>query len=808
MPEGKSLKLGIGLDANQFAQVTQKIKELTAELQKMSQAASGLLGGGPGGFANVAVGAGAAPSKQQQGQQASAAAGGTQKMLGKVIIDNAAAFKKFAQEGKEASKVMTDALRRDITEQERSLDRLKNKLVDLNDEFKIATQKQKEFLTAGDTKGASAMERYIKTVEGRIADSSRETLEGSRTLEGSQQALREVTKPKWYQYGGSGLRNPEGGIAWGKLAALASVGMWGANEVREGGGGWFGNAYSGGGMDVRAEARRGNLINNEIRALRGGDITSLMVKSELAKPENRAKLNYYMQQTDKLAETGAYIKGAGQAGLSVLGNTPLLGPVIQGLASNFGVGLPKTALENLTTAEIQSKLYEAQQNTERDIRESPEFLKQQMAFEHFRSTLGSRTNAQRYGYTLHGFKVPGIEGTVGRYGDLAAWAAEKGVSPDQVIANEASLRQMSGSAFGAQMAKYETLSQAAGYSGFSHMAARAYRGVGAGGVDQAKELARAALGGGIEVGAGIALGNTLFGYDPRGTTSGTGMIGAVQQSVNWSGMSEGQQFNKVQDIALGMQAGDMLTTGGLDPESQAANTISAKRVLGQGASSRAIDTLAGTPFKQLVDMAYGNEPLTKEMRAYGVTRENIKQYVPQSMSNLLTSEVGMQSGEMRKVLVKAREAFKKGETPNFTPAEREMYDVGVSARFGGRAAIGATTAMSDIVLGGMKNDTKKSLKTGDALGPELSGPEAAEAKRKADEIRKDEENLRQQKNLETQISNAPKAAEVLSGFGTNLGSSVEQLSLSMFRLSGIIEKIITKAGGGGSGPMPPGVVVK
>lgn len=801
----KNIRFKFELDNQSFKQVQDAVKGLVADLQKLGNVAGGAA------FPGLSIG-GAAPNKSTQvaqgNQKAQGAGGGTQQTMGKVILDNAQAFKKFAAEGKDASKVMTEALKRDIGAQERALDGLKSKLVNLNDEFKLATQRQKEFLTAGDKTGASAMGKYIQQLEGRIAETSGQTLSANKTLAGSQDALKGMGGgPGGFAgfmqnigYTGTGFGGPGGGMGAllkGIGAAVAggiAVGSFAVNEIREGGGGVFagsGTSAGQGGMDIRAEARRGGLINGRIRALRRGDLSQLMINEEIRKDSNKSA--YYNQQMDALAQLASYKKGAeaGAANLPVLG---ALAAKVGLIDSEKGV---TTTLEGLTTAAVEDRILKNIQGVEGDVSASSNFLDRQMAMEHFGATYASRVNAQRMmGMTLEGRRVNGK--LVGRYGDFAANMAAQQLGEGAYLGNYASLRATGGGRFAGSLAGYETLSQAGGFSGFGAMAAQANRGVGSGA--EALQLARAALGGGIATGAGMQLGSMLFGYNPLGTTSGEGLLSAIQGGVNWNGMSEGQQFNKVQALGGAMNMGNAIARGSLDPYTLGASTIYAKGILGTGASTRAIDYLAsGMDFKQMADIGFGKSGPTAAMDVYGIGKSDVRKMAASKLGSLLKPELSdPATGATVSKIIKGLESGLSPEAAlkGLNSKERKEFDVALQnrTRIGGEEA----GALGDIFSGLGLSTRNRKLKRGDALGSRLSGVEGAEAERQAQEIKRQEGVLREentQGKMEAKIKNTQEAAKAQKDFGTNLGSSVEVLVKHLDLLANAIGDAASKING-------------
>ena len=774
----------------------------------MGQSGGGLLGGGSA-FPGISVG-GAAPSQQRMknpgiggaGGSGNGGGGGPQTTMGKVILDNANAFKKFAQEGSAASKVMTEALKRDISEQERSLDKLRDKLSGLGEEFDLATRKQKEFLAAGNSGGAAAMGKHISSLSAQIAANSGMALQGSNALGASQAALGAATGPTGGFLGsGVGLGQAFGSAMSGgglgglaaiaaKLAPLAMIASGAKaiyNEVREGDGG----------MDSRAFARRGDLVNSRIAALKGGDVSSLILQKYIrgSSPEMSA---YYSQATDAASQAEAILKGGKQAA----GKIPLLGSVTSflGITENDPNG--RTMLESMTSSEIQSKIMEKVQEKEAEFSRHADYQTKARAYNYFQSTFGARVNARRVlGATTDGFYVnsKGERVKTSTFGDLQASADSELLDTGAITGAFSNARMIGGSSFGHAIKKYAALSAAGGYAGFEQMAAMANRGVASGA--EAVQLARAALGGGIGAGAGMQLGSQIFGYDPMGQTSGAGLLGAIQTGVgDFSKMSGGAQFNKVQSLGAAQGALNAVMSGGLDPSTLGSNTLNAMSILGSGASSRAVDYLGSKMnLKQMVDIGFGREKGTKEMGVYGINSDQVRSAAIKNISSLLNAE--LDDPNTGGAVSKFQAALASGVSPKdafaaLSESERNAVDVAFGNRTGVGGAVGGSISS---ILSGLDSSLAggKKLKRGDALGAGLTGELKAEAERKTLEGRQEETGV-QGLGLGGKgglISQAESAAIAFGNWGTNLSKSTSTLVEQLDLLAGAINKINVSMGG-------------
>ena len=733
MAENKTIKFRFEIDQNSFGQVKSAIDSLTSSLSKMNQAGGGMLGGG-NAFGGINIG-GANPGKVQtiaQGQAKNQAANGGQQMtMGKVILDNANAFKKFAQEGKDASKIMTEALKRDIGSQEQSLDRLKAKLSNLSEEFSEATRKQKEFLAAGKSSDANAMGNYIKNVEGRIAETSGQTLQSAKNLLGSKEALTSAS-------GGMGGLKQEIGQAikgalsgdMGSLGALASrfapyaaaIGVY--NEIREGGGGIFSGAESEvagqGGVDLRLAARRGAISVPKYRALRSGDISSLLLEQHIN--ENTATRKYLAQSTDMLSRGSAYTDAGKAAAITLL--------------KSLAGASDKTAWEDLTSADIETRLMQSREAVLEKGAQSQGYAEKMETFEHFRNTLGERiaTSQLMGARTLGKDKAGNV--IAGGFGALQDWATKNSVGTTQAASAYAGLRQAGGTGLAGQLYKTATMAQAGGWGGFDQMAVKA--GLGARSPKEAATLAMAALGGDIQTGVGIKMGDLVYGYDPRGVSSGAGLMAAVQGGM--AGLNQQQQFQRAEAMPGAVKIGNAIASGALDNALLGASVLSANRIMGSNASSYDKGFLAQqTDLKLIADIGYGHltkDPktgkmkrvygdLTPEMESAGVTRSMLREH----FEDLTRAELGPVAQDTRSKAGRAAKAYlDSGQTfQAFAASHKDLKrDLGVAMGRGAGVSGPEAAAYGDMIasLGG-------SLTSGGIGAGAVTGPEKEELDRQA-----------------------------------------------------------------------------
>src|ERR1700690_1238954 len=100
----KQLRFSFTLDEASFAKVKRAISDLTSEMAKFAKASQG---SGMGGlFTGANIGKTGTPGQNQVG--ANYKAQGTQNVMSKMILENADAFRKMSNMGKESLKGLTD----------------------------------------------------------------------------------------------------------------------------------------------------------------------------------------------------------------------------------------------------------------------------------------------------------------------------------------------------------------------------------------------------------------------------------------------------------------------------------------------------------------------------------------------------------------------------------------------------------------------------------------------------------------------------------------------------------------------------
>jgi len=600
MSAGKELKFQFILDESSFQRVKKAIQDLTSEMQKFAKAMQPAQGGGFGllGGANVGrPGTAAATVTQAAGKSGL-------NPITQVVAANADAFKSLASAGTTSLKGLTDALKRSVNDQLREVRGLQQALDRLGATYNNLGGK-------GTT--AMAVQNKMVQVAGRLqaARGQLGTLQGM--LGPQPELMPEIPGPEGPQ-GRSRFSqwmyspaNAPGGKAQFFGGAIKGIGPTSATGVAAMGGIIVGGimaamheAMAGTRMYSQAEARRGDLVAGEISRLRSGDITRMIARQDMRQAAER--------RGDLDAETGFLAKATtiSGAGLSAAKNL---------IAMKGGA----SGTEDLTDPE--AAMYANYQKKVEQYERSGDFINKRLALERFNSEFGARVSTGRIlGAGLNrkiGPKMTGL-GLVPGFGGMGlgttaqdtylmqeAGLHRQGYSMEQLAGAVQQSRQLGlGGAYAGEMMG----AGAMGWGQWGAIRAAAARGGNA-------NLALTALGATSNTAAGMEIGQTAFGFDPRGTTSGIGLMRAIQGGgFDFTGGVN--DMNLAARIQLGMGAGDMMAQG-FDPYQRGRNLVSAIG-LGRGLGTYGQDYLGnGMSFKQLMDAAQGNITITG--KAMGIT---------------------------------------------------------------------------------------------------------------------------------------------------------------------------------------------
>lgn len=663
MADPKQLKFSFVVDEASLQKTRQLIRELTSDLAKLNEQAqkAGGLGGFGGGGAGVNISAGG--PKSAEAQKAVAKVSPVARPLVQNLQDQKQVIDNAAKGSRDAIKVMSDSLRQGVSQQKRELEQLEAAVKKLNQSYerlsgtaarlsgtKFGAAASADLQIMGgivgnaDVARRNARLRYDTTDPARrdelraiygetgpyynVKDMDREIREERRA---ARQAARD-------EAGDGGI-----GLGRGLLKKLAPFGAAiGAAAIL---GNEVGNIRQ---SQQVFQAERNKIFAGAMGSMAGGDLTyglALMRASTRAGP---------LGMDNAFNATGGLIS-KGSTGLSAVGTG--IGNIVKSGASVVGIGSGPTGSGGIAlgawTPQGIGNANMAKAMNAIDVERAAITPLQQMALGGFSGSVGDRLQAQRIlGLGGFGRDRNGIIGDP--YGTLNASLMRQGFSVGELASATLGLRGMAGSRFAGANAHEAMRANALGYGGYDALMAAGQRaGIGA-------DFARASIGGGIDTTAGIQLGSAIIGngFDPRGTTTGLGVLGAAQVGMGFSGGAT--DFNLVQRAQLGMGLGDRVVGGGLDAYQRARNLVGAIRG-NPGMGIYAQDYLAnGMSFKQMLDMATGNSPLTATASALGLTGGSIAKQLKGSVGSVLDRFRDTGASDPMSQSIRQARAFMKG----------------------------------------------------------------------------------------------------------------------------------------------------
>lgn len=781
----KSLKFQFALDENSFNRVKRALDEMINKAQILAKTLQGIGTGGAGGggmMGGGSVGGGVQPGAYSWmlNQQSKA----PQTAIGKVVMDNANAFKNLANLGTASLKGLNDALRNSVEQQRNQISRLKESLESL--------AKTYDRMGGSAGKNATALQAKMVQVAGMIT-------QGQSNLQNMPAGSPLLPGIPWPGQGGTGAGAAPGatpgaaGRGLGLLTPLAPGGVsgsgiaqWlmgnqlGAVALRSAG--YIGTGVMGAvnlgqsfnDMSGNVAASRGQAIRPAWERMKRADVTdALSQKSFMSLGETR--------QIELLRKAGApeaaikdILSSAGRAVTSVGGDIS---------------GLTPEAMGTERYKRLQAGIEQYQQ-------EADWFSRGGRGLEYLQETRGNRFQARRI-MGLGMKRDPRNGGWIDQYADWSNKLYGQGYDDSEAMAAMTQARGMGGRDFARMYSGTMMSATAGGWGGVGEALAAAGRAAGSNKFAGAN--VRAALGGGIDTTAGLQLAQSIFGFDPRGNVSGTGALKAIQQGFNFTGQGA-EDLNTVSRIQLGMRSADQLA-GGFDPYQRGMNLVSAIGAM-PGGTTYAQDALAGRmSFKELAEVAAGGD--SARSRAYGIdknaamaqiggmSRGLFSRYVEQGGNDLVsrTMRSMRESGQSEQDFLaglgaKARKGSKEARS------QLEALGVFASDLMGGdtEGGIGMIQALS-----GVKDLDKTKLKSGAIPGAAGLSPEE-KAQREA-EIAQRKQSSDQLKlimdDLTKTLGENDKRMKSLTSFGT-FSSSIDVLTDKFMTLAGATQKVIDK----------------
>lgn len=794
------------VDEQTLGRLKNEIRDITSAMQKLVQVASGIGTGGRGG--PVAVGGGGTFSNQgtnaaikTQAQQGPGAG------LASAFVEAGKSMKDMANISKDSLRVMSDGVRRAIDEQKRSLEGLDRDIKKIIEDYDRLAQAKDALSPEPGGKGPGTLAHGYQ----QMMDEQQQKLLKAQVARNVSAGQLGTLQQQWGQMmsaqipggggGGGGIggaiqgamgavpgflpRNAGGGVS--KMAALAAVlgvANFGLDEY-----------MAGTRFEASAGARRAGVVTGQMQALRGGDYRMLYAARTL---DAEAQRQLEAQTSGFGANAEVVRSGIGQ----VVGSVPLIG----GVARKLGVVGEDTGggvLGGFTTPTQQTQM--AQNALEQIKARAEAQILEGMAMQQFQGTLGSRIAAQRMlgigglGSTRTRRAKTG-KGTVTEsadpFAELSYRLSRQGYDIGDYISGVAGLRMGAGSQFAGQFGWEAMAAGATGMGGYSEMLAASARAGNAGNV-----FARTAVGGGIDRYAGVQLGQAIIGqgFDPMGTTTGMGLLGAAQLGMGFTGGTE--DFRRVQQVQAGMGLGNALLSGQMDPYQKGLNLVSAMRIKPE-ADVYAQDYLAGgMNMRQMADVIRTGKP-TDLMEAYGVSVGDVREQFGAVSESFLARAPSMSTSTPGGAALAAFRAsgqdlpaylhgLKGDDRKN---AIRMLGSVlGDITGYGPEAGIGFVGTSAGL-------DSKEMVRQG-LIGKGLTGVEKIDQEARAETEKKiADELLRIHKTLGDVAKEAPKDFTRLLEFGTNLDASADRFIKALSRMADVME---AKFGTSTPTPKPP-----
>lgn len=784
MTAEKSLKFQFALDENSFNRVKRALDEMISKAQILAKTLQNVGGGGGGLMGGGSVGGGVQPG--QYGWMLNQQAKAPQTAIGKVVMDNANAFKNMANLGAASLKGLNDALKNSVEQQRNQISRLKESLESL--------AKTYERMGGSAGKNATAIQAKMVQVAGMISQGQANLQNmpaGSPLLpgipwpgQGGTQTVPAVpgAAPKG---GGMGLLTPlgPGGVSGQGIAQWLMGNQLGAVVARSAG--YIGAGVMGAvnmgqafnDMSGNVSAARGQAIRPAWERMKRADVTDAMAqKSFTSLGETR--------QIELLRKAGAPEAVAKDIVSSV-------GRAVTSLGGDLS-GLTPESIGTENYKRLQAGIEQYQQETDW-------FSRRGRGLEYLNETRGSRFQARRItGLGMR--KDPRNGGWIDDYSNWSNKLYGQGYDDSEAMAAMVQARGMGGRDFARMYSGTMMSATAGGWGGVGEALAAAGRS--AGNNQFARNGVRAALGGGIDTTAGLQLAQSVFGFDPRGNVSGAGALKAIQRGFDFTGQGA-QDLNTVSRIQLGMRSADQLA-GGFDPYQRGMNLVSAIGAM-PGGTTYAQDALAGRmSFKELAEVASGGS--SARARAYGIDKDAavaqiggmsrglFSRYVEQGGNDMVsrTMRAMRESGQteqdfMAGLGAKARKG--SGEAR----AQLEALGVFASDLMGGdtEGGMGMVQALS-----GVKDLDKTKLKQGKIPGAAGLSPE--EQARREEEIKQRQESSKQAEeamnDFVTSLKQNNERLKGLTSFG-NFSSSIDVLTEKFMKLAGVTDEVIKKGGG-------------
>lgn len=604
----------------------------------------------------------------------------------------------------------------------------------------------------------------------------------------------------WAQGGMKGMRMAGAGLALG----ATGVNLY-YNEMMQGGGhfntggGFLGGDNKGFTSDqmqmgsrwyMGAQGDRGSMMESRMRSMGGGDLKFGYALHNLTAAGARG----VAFESGNTALGSGIWKGTLGMGTKTVGQIPIIGNLMPGGGGSGGSimsGLNRETMENSQIQETLARVDEAQQ--------SNPYMN--MALDRFSGSQGSRTAAMLAG-VVGGTKFRRRDPAfIGKYavmdqdrgplvgsdsfGQLDSDLMEQGYSVGDLTGARHGLLG-AGAKYAHANARLAMYASGAGYGQFSGLLSTA------GHTGGGRAFALGSVGAGVDAAAGISLGAGILGtgFDPRGTTSGMGLLGAAQANAGFQ--NDSGDVNRVNRLLAGADLGSNILTGKVDGYQMGRNFVSASSIMGKGGGFYAADALSGMNMKQMADVI-GDGKLTNSMIAHGISAKDVEKQFGSSVSSVFDR---WKSNDRNDPMNNAIRAYKKSgmELPDYLQSLQgndrtaAMRNLGVFAGEQlGQGAEGGEGLMQ--IVGGIHNKATAG-KIGAVLDP--NSAEGKLAKAQADINRGlVNEFAKELEKVFGGIAKSPGDVKTMGATGGNIGQTAREF---IDALDSIITHISTITG--------------
>lgn len=810
MAVGKEVKFSVAMDQQSFNGVKNALDGLIRKSQELAKTMSGLgIGGSVGGKI---------PAQPGISNPGTSSGGGVKSKspMASIILEQAEAFKQMGNIGANSLRSLSSAIKSSINEQTTQIKTLKNQLAELSKAYENMADKGSQSAQDLSAKMSVAHQALTQKQDlvgalGSIFGSSVTGPSGSNLVGAMAAAAkggptgfmaRAAAMAAGGGGGGMGLLTPigPGGMNPGNLMQALMGGGAGAVAMRSLGyvGAGAKAAFNfGGAMDDAPGALRRDrwaAVSGSVEKMRRGDISDAMAEKYIAQMS--------ADDRDALFRTS----GGSDAQLRAMGGAA--SGLMRSFSSGGGSGIAGATGEGLDTAMavMRQKMVEGVQGEGgfQTRRRALDYADETRAD---REALGLGGMGMGLSYNRKVHKVKAERNFSSAEPELATFSQDfVTTSPQDDYTNErAKALYISGfsrqEAMGAMhqarglgfnRGEYSNAMMRAGRMGFGNLGGvMAQAGMGGG---DAGFLTRGALGGGIGTAAGLQLGSSIFGYDPRGTVSGAGMLEAIQSGFGFSGKIT--DMTTVNQIKQGMHGLDNITTGASGYQ-QGMNIVSAIQA-NPGGTVYAQDAAAQMGIKELSEIMRGGSSATS--RAYGIGQKEARaqlegvahgvfsQYTeqggddPASKAMRKMRDFGGTEAEYLKKLVSVSKNAKSPEARR--QAAEDLEAIGVWA--GDRGLGGAEGGIGVVkLLGAAMGANGKKLSQGELPSGGIDPESKAEREKQWKLMEQNSADWKKHgmELLDSMFGNAARL-KVTDAFGT-FATSLENLSKRMDEISGV-----------------------